>query len=172
MTTPRRIPCIYARSFARFSEWGLLNDVHQRCDMNVTCKGVYWTAPCCTRLLWLERPVHREKGTSINIEGCDSWRMKEEKKALNIERGSRDSRSTDCDCCTFAPKIVGELLMNAISRNYEITNKSRAFLCAQKNSCRTCFYEVKCRRALWLQECESLWSNCKRTQSSELRFFL
>ena len=33
-------------------------------------------------------------------------------------------------------------------------------------------YEVKCHKALWLQVCEALWSNCKWTQSSELRFFL
>ena len=52
--------------------------------------------------------------------------------------------------------------------NYRI----RGFFCARKNLCRTCHYEVKCRKALWLQACEALWSNCERTQSKELRFFL
>ena len=32
--------------------------------------------------------------------------------------------------------------------------------------------EVKCRKALWLQACEALWSNCKRTQSCESRVSL
>ena len=38
----------------------------------------------------------------------------------------------------------------------------------RKNSCRTCHYEVKCRKALWLQAHDAI----KRTQSSESRFYL
>ena len=43
----------------------------------------------------------------------------------------------------------------------------------RKNSCRASHYDVtKYRIALWLQAREALWSNCKRTQSSESRFVL
>ena len=35
-----------------------------------------------------------------------------------------------------------------------------------------CHYEVKCRKALWLQARETLCSNCKRSQSNESRFVL
>ena len=66
----------------------------------------------------------------------------------------------------IAPKIVGKLPKNTISRNYKITNK-RPFFCVRKNSWRMCHYEVKCRKALWLQAREALQSNCKRTQSSK-----
>ena len=48
----------------------------------------------------------------------------------------------------------------------------RSLLRARKNSCRTCHYEGKCRKALWLQAREASGSNCKRTKSSEARFFL
>ena len=41
----------------------------------------------------------------------------------------------------------------------------------EKNSCRTCPYEVNCRKVLWSQAREALWSNCKRTQSSESNVF-
>ena len=41
-----------------------------------------------------------------------------------------------------------------------------------RNSRRTCRYEVKCCKAFWLQAREALWSNYKRTQSSESSFFL
>ena len=47
----------------------------------------------------------------------------------------------------------------------------RGFLALMK-SCRTHHYEVKCRKALCLQAREALWSNCRRTQSSESSFFL
>ena len=39
--------------------------------------------------------------------------------------------------------------------NYE----QEAFMREKKNSCRTCRYGVKCRKALWLQASEVLWSN-------------
>ena len=50
--------------------------------------------------------------------------------------------------------------------------RMRGFFRARNNSCRMCHCKVKCRKALWLQLREALWSNCKRTQSSESRFFL
>ena len=40
------------------------------------------------------------------------------------------------------------------------------------NSRRKCHYEVKRRKALWLQRREALRPNCKRMQSSESGFFL
>ena len=40
--------------------------------------------------------------------------------------------STDSDCCAFAPKIVGKLPKNTISRNHKITNKRRLLLCAKE----------------------------------------
>ena len=42
------------------------------------------------------------------------------------------------------------------------------FFHSRKNSCKKCHYEVKCRKALWLQAREALCSNCKRAW----RFFL
>ena len=43
----------------------------------------------------------------------------------------------------------------------------RGFFWTWTNSCRMCHYEVKCRKAFWLQAHETLWSNCKQTQSSK-----
>ena len=68
--------------------------------------------------------------------------------------------STDNDCCAFAPFPE------------TIKLRIRGFFCAWKNFCRTCHCEVKCRKALWLEACEALWSSCKRTQTSWSRFFL
>ena len=48
----------------------------------------------------------------------------------------------------------------------------RDFFHARRNSFRTCHYEIECRKALWSQGREVLWSNCKRTQSSTSRFVL
>ena len=42
----------------------------------------------------------------------------------------------------------------------------------RKNWGRTCRYEVKCRKEIWLQAREAVWSNSKRSQSSESRFSL
>ena len=42
----------------------------------------------------------------------------------------------------------------------------------EKNSWRTCHYEVKCHKAYWLGTREALWSNCKQTHSSKSIFFL
>ena len=87
-----------------------------------------------------------------------------------ISRTQFTSTATDRGCCAFAPTIFCKHPKNTISRKYKITNK-RLFR-ARRNSCRTWHVEVKCRKALWLQAREILWSNCKRTQSSESRFFL
>ena len=46
------------------------------------------------------------------------------------------------------------------------------FVCATTHSCSTCHDKLKCCKAIWLQPREELRSNCKRTQSSESRFFL
>ena len=40
---------------------------------------------------------------------------------------------------------------------------------ARNNSCKTFHYEAKCCKVLWLQARQALWSNCKRTHSSESR---
>ena len=41
-------------------------------------------------------------------------------------------------------------------------HNQRGFFRARKNSCRTCPFEVKCRKTFWLQARQALWSNCKR----------
>ena len=75
-----------------------------------------------------------------------------------------------CAYCAFAPNIFGQP-PNAISTNYKITNK-RLLSCANEpSSCRICHYEVKCRKALWLQAYKALWSSCKLMQSSKHMFF-
>ena len=43
-------------------------------------------------------------------------------------------------------------------------------MCEKTERTLVSLYEVECRKALWLQAREALWSNCLRTQSSELRF--
>ena len=52
----------------------------------------------------------------------------------SCEKTNKHSISTDSHCCAFAPKIVGKLPKNTISRNYKITNK-RLLSCAEERTC-------------------------------------
>ena len=80
------------------------------------------------------------------------------------------SLSTDSDYCTSAPKLFGKLFKNTNLWNYKITNNVGGFP-AQKNLCRTCHYELKSSKALWVQAHKALWSNCQQMQSSESGIF-
>ena len=71
------------------------------------------------------------------------------------------------------PKVL--LSFSTIPFPETIKLQIRGFFRAQKNSCRTCHYEVKSRKALWLDAREALWYNCgppKRTESNESIFNL
>ena len=68
------------------------------------------------------------------------------------------------------PKFLVSFPSDTISRNYKISNKRR--LWCVKELVQNVSLQVKCRIALWLEACEALWTNCKRTQSSKSRFFL
>ena len=78
--------------------------------------------------------------------------------------------STDNNCCAFAEKCLVSLPRIPFPQTIKLW--MRGFFRARKNSCRTCHYEVKCRKTLWLQAREAVWSDWKQTQSSESRFFL
>ena len=68
----------------------------------------------------------------------------------------------------FCTQMFGKLPQNKISRNYKIANKR--LLLSTEEPCRTCHYELKRRKALWLQAREALWANCKRRSQAHRDF--
>ena len=68
----------------------------------------------------------------------------------------------------FCTQMFGKLPQNNISRNHKIANKR--LLLSTEEPCRTCHYELKRRKALWLQAREALWSNCKRRSQAHRDF--
>ena len=76
--------------------------------------------------------------------------------------------STDSDYCAFAPNVFGKLPRIQFPETIKL--RIRGFFRARKNSCRTC-HSFWCRKVLWLQVGEAVWSNCKQTQSSKSRLF-
>ena len=78
--------------------------------------------------------------------------------------------STDRDCGAFGPKFF-LVSFPRIPYPEAIKLRTRGFP-ARKNSCRSCHYEAKCRKALCLQAPGALWSNCKWRSQANRDFFL
>ena len=81
---------------------------------------------------------------------------------FSSENKSRRTRSGQCP--TWQQIVIARSILhptflvsqNAISRKYNTRERYRR-----------CYFEVKCRKELWLQWCEVVRSNYKRTQSRE-----
>ena len=80
--------------------------------------------------------------------------------------------STDSDCCTFAPKIVGKLPKNTVPFPQTIKFRIGGFFRAQKNFCKCVITKSSVAEHCGCKCVRPLWPNRNRMQSNELIFFL